>query len=198
MIRKLSDKNKGGIIIREQSKSHWEKKYGVLLLTIVLAIMAVGTYGLTKSEYERGKADELTKAKIAAKTTALTASQELNRARTMTAELRLITAQSNGKINDFKSIAKQLVARQKYAVSLQLLPQKGDIERFFYPENSHRAAKTMRAKSGQLARCYAVKHDEMVIQGPVDLSDGSRGFIFLSADFPEAAAPEGSLGLRGL
>ena len=40
MIRKLSDKNKGGIIIREQSKSHWEKKYGVLLLTIVLAIMA--------------------------------------------------------------------------------------------------------------------------------------------------------------
>ena len=115
MIRKLSDKNKGGIIIREQSKSHWEKKYGVLLLTIVLAIMAVGTYGLTKSEYERGKADELTKAKIAAKTTALTASQELNRARTMTAESRLITAQSNGKINNFKAIAKQLAARQPLA-----------------------------------------------------------------------------------
>ena len=178
MIRKLSDKNKGGIIIREQSKSHWEKKYGVLLLTIVLAIMALGTYGLTKSEYERGKADELTKAKIVAKTAALTASQELNRARTMTAELRLITVQSNGKINNFKAIAKQLVARQKYAVSLQLLPQKGDVERFFYPENSHRAAKTMRAKSGQLARRHAAKHDEMVIQGPVDLSDGSRGFIF--------------------
>ena len=48
-------------------------------------------------------------------TTALTASQELNRARTMTAELRLITVQSNGKINNFKAIAKQLAARQPLA-----------------------------------------------------------------------------------
>lgn len=142
-------------------------------------------FNLSLLSYVQGqqKAAERDQAQALATGCSRTLKGEIKNALTLSTTLKELVLASDGKVNNFSTVAKYLLAENTAASNLQLAP-KGKVAEI-YPLKGNEAGKINLLTDpirGPLCR-YGISHQVTVTQGPIALKQGGRGLVMRTPIF---------------
>lgn len=154
-----------------------------LLITATLILLVVFNLSLLSYVQGQQKAAERDQAQALATGCSKTLKGEIKNALTLSTTLKELVLASDGKVDNFSTVAKYLLAENTAASNLQLAP-KGKVTEI-YPLKGNEAGKINLLTDpirGPLCR-YGISHQVTVTQGPIALKQGEKGLIMRTPIF---------------
>lgn len=154
-----------------------------LLITATLILLVVFNLSLLSYVQGQQKAAERDQAQALATGCSRTLKGEIKNALTLSATLKELVLASDGKVDNFSTAAKYLLAENTAASNLQLAP-KGKVTEI-YPLKGNEAGKINLLTDpirGPLCR-YGISHQVTVTQGPIALKQGGKGLVMRTPIF---------------
>ncbi|WP_198324489.1 diguanylate cyclase [Lactobacillus delbrueckii] len=154
-----------------------------LLITATLILLVVFNLSLLSYVQGQQKAAERDQAQALATGFSRTLKGEIKNALTLSMTLKELVLASYGKVDNFSTVAKYLLAENTAASNLQLAP-KGKVTEI-YPLKGNEAGKInllIDPIRGPLCR-YGISHQVTVTQGPIALKQGGKGLVMRTPIF---------------
>lgn len=152
-----------------------------LLITATLILLVV--FNLSLLSYVQGQQKAAKRDQALATGFSRTLKGEIKNALTLSTTLKELVLASDGKVANFSTVAKDLLAENTAASNLQLAP-KGQVTEI-YPLKGNEAGKINLLTDpirGPLCR-YGISHQVTVTQGPIALKQGEKGLIMRTPIF---------------
>ncbi len=154
-----------------------------LLITATLILLVVFNLSLLSYVQEQQKATELDQSQSLATDFSRAWKGEIKSVLTLSTTLKKLVLASDGKVDNFSTITKELLSENTAASNLQLAP-KGKVTEI-YPLKGNEAGKINLLTDpvrGPLCR-YGIAHQVTVTQGPIPLKQGGKGMIMRTPIF---------------
>lgn len=154
-----------------------------LLITATLILLVVFNLSLLSYVQGQQKAAERDQALALATGFSRALKGEIKNALTLSTTLKELVLASDGKVDNFSTVAKDLLAENTAASNLQLAP-KGKVTEI-YPLKGNESGKINLLTNpirGPLCR-YGISHQATVTQGPIALKQGGKGLVMRTPIF---------------
>ncbi|MCD5544625.1 sensor domain-containing diguanylate cyclase [Lactobacillus delbrueckii subsp. lactis] len=154
-----------------------------MLITATLILLVVFNLSLLSYVQGQQKAAERDQAQALATGFSRTLKGEIKNALTLSTTLKELVLASDGKVDNFSTVAKYLLAENTAASNQQLAP-KGKVTEI-YPLKGNEAGKINLLTDpirGPLCR-YGISHQVTVTQGPIALKQGGKGLVMRTPIF---------------
>lgn len=154
-----------------------------LLITATLILLVVFNLSLLSYVQGQQKAAERDQAQALATGFSRTLKDEIKNALTLSTTLKELVLASDGKVANFSTVAKDLLAENIAASNLQLAP-KGKVTEIYPLKGNEEGKINLLADPirGPICR-YGISHQVTVTQGPIALKQGGKGLVMRTPIF---------------